>query len=840
MEDRLGPFLQNSFGDYYLYPVNRHSFHKLSAEAVYDRHFGRRFQEQSALWLIVGTDSGLLLRYLQQELPASSRAVVVELPEVAARLAETVDLQQLGPHIQLVAPDEIETAFDGFEANQYAYLGRLMLVESLAAAEQHLPDYGELAAVVHDRFDSINWKIQAGLGTRDFIVRQLDNVAENRCFGGCLDDRFAGATAVVLGGGPSLDELIPWVLAHREKLVVLAVSRICGRLQQAGLTPDLIYIIDPHPVSFSVSRECLQFQQDSVLMHHSHASSQLVGQWGGRHLFLGERFPWESSLNEDLSGAPGPTVTHFAIRAALRMGVSQVVLAGVDLCHSREGYSHALGTREREAGVNFKVQLVRVTTNAGWEAESPIAYATGARTLADMALASHKRGVRFVNPAPGAARVEGVEHCPAAEIALTPLNRPAREIIAAALPADGREDRLRYYQAALAEVERIQGELKAMQRLAKEALVANDRLFGRRSKAEFRFKRRLDDIERQLQERYGKTSWLIKQFGTRAFLQLVTPGREVSDWTDAELEAAGRLYYEAYLTGIEDLEKALSEARQRLLLRQEEERPQASVLQLAKQWRADQQCGRADIWLRRHGLDPASFPPDEAQALRELQTEYADVLAGRRELNTSYEELLQLRQSMAGVGQRVGLLFRRRDPEGLRRVIGLLERHGGEQQRAQLLLATGHLAELEDRLPEALAHYHQLLDLADCPPDPLEDALRRISSVSLQLNELENARLALDCLYRLSPVYASQYAELLRIIGRPGDALAVYQDYLGRCPQDHGVVLRLADLCRELGNIEDAVVLVDHVLQADPKNSAAAALRQTLTATSPPTSARGE
>jgi hypothetical protein len=54
-----------------------------------------------------------------------------------------------------------------------------------------------------------------------------------------------GFPALVVAGGPSLDEILPFLPALRERLVIISVGTPLKRCVQAGVQPDFIVVVDP-------------------------------------------------------------------------------------------------------------------------------------------------------------------------------------------------------------------------------------------------------------------------------------------------------------------------------------------------------------------------------------------------------------------------------------------------------------------------------------------------------------------------------------------------------------------------------------------------------------------
>lgn len=294
-ENTLEPFLTSAFGDRFLFSVNRNLFAKMSADQVYENFFGKGYFKEEHFYLIVGTDSGALINYfLRKGVPEGSRILFVELPDVLERIAEVVDLKNLGPFLAVVDATTLSDKLDAFDLRKYIFADRMVILKALCTKDAFRPDYYELYLKIKTDLQEAIFATRANLGERYFIVKQLENVAESRVSSECLRGKFIGKTAVLLAVGPSLDEAIPWVKKHRESLVVIAVSRAARKLYHAGLPPHIIVTIDPSDASFDMSREMLHFFKDSVFLYGKHSTPLLTGQWRGRKLYMGERFPWET------------------------------------------------------------------------------------------------------------------------------------------------------------------------------------------------------------------------------------------------------------------------------------------------------------------------------------------------------------------------------------------------------------------------------------------------------------------------------------------------------------------------------------------------------------------
>ena len=815
----VGHFLTNPFGEQYLHSVNRNTFSDLSADTVFRRHFGTNLEEEDTLNIIVGTDSGLLVDYIQKHgVPAGSRFIFIELSDVLDVLSSRLNDQTLDKRIALCRPEDWRQQAQNFSFDSYLYVEKVQLLKSLAAADAFLPAYRDLHRSVKSDLDTWAWGLRGELGSSAFFTCQLDNVAENQIPAIHLKNRFVQKTAVILAGGPSLDEILPWVKEHRHEIVVLAVSRICRQLLKENIQPHIIFSIDPTSLSFDISKEMLLLDEKVLFINADHVNPNLLGQWRGRHAYLGERLPWISRLNVENLKISGPTVTNSALALAIEMGFDQIVLGGVDLCHSPDGFSHASGSDEHQAGPFLGHVGQWVETNAGEIAETEESLAQAVNDIGAQAMYAQSCGCLIINPARNAAKIPHVLHLPLAEVDIVPLDSPAEEVIASAVPDWNSRECSKYYQQVLDELTPIVSQIREVKKLAQEALECNAGLFGRDGKqADFKYKIRMDKIESQLDSRYKKITPLIKKFGIRHFLRVVRPDRS-KEWQDEEIEQTGKIYYESYVEGANALLATIDSTKRRLKARLEEEKETPEFSLLVKQWRDDNQPGRVGVWVQHHPNQnvPSEYDP-EIHALLKL---FEEQLSSDK---TQHAKKCQDQADLSGVQSKAIMLFKHRDLIGLHRLVAGVKNHNAPEAPQYFNLISGYLAELEDRDEDAIQHYQSVGE-----GTLLEDALRRICSLTLKYSDYDNAVLALDCLSSISPDYMSLLAELYKITGNYQKAADIFTEYLEKVPDDVVTLLKLGQLYSDQGITEGAQWAYDYVLQIDPENQVARIMLKTM------------
>ena len=825
-------FISNAFGDSILYDVNRDAFDRTGSSAVFQRHFGEKLRRPDFLYVIVGTDSGLLAEWLlREEIPEGARYLFVEpdnlIDTIRARLPQIEDM----PRARLATPEDWEQLFEEFQFRDYAYLDHIRVIPSIGAADAYLTEYRQIHWELQSAVKELSWKIEFQLGSQAFVKRQIENIPENREPAICLQNAFAGKTAVVLGGGPSLDELIPWVRKHRKQVAVIAVSRICRRLLNANLQPDIVVSIDPHNLSFDVSKEMLQFDNRTLLIHSFHVSPLLLAQWHGPAVYFGKRLPWDSKQNPPNLKNQGPTVTNTALSMALELGFSQIILGGVDLCYSLEGHTHASDSNERNTGPMLGNVGIQVETNGGWMADTRHSFASAVEIMGQQAKGALELNRQIINPAPGAAKIPNVKHRLAEQIELTEETFDTPAIIRERLPADNPENRLKHYQAMLKAIARANGRLRAIINLADDALECNDGLFGRNGKtADFKYKKRMDKIEKKLDREYKDISPLVKNFGSRTFLRLIRPDKE-RDWSDDDIEKWGRAYYEIYKENAANLLELLDDAVARLHSRVAEENDKPDITHLAAQWQKDNTPGRAHVWQLHHPMAANLLDEPSAEVLKQQLQQFRNVL---NESETEQAQWCRDNYTLEPVRSKLQILFQQHDRDELVRTAEGLQKNDSLQAQHLLALAQGYLAELDEQPEQAMEAYQPLLDFAaqhleandgELPRSrELEDALRRMSGLAIGLRRDGDALMLLEVLTSISPAYLPQYAELLKLTGNLQGAVDTYSSYLRLAPNDVAAVLKLGQIFQMVGAADSANWAYNYVLEKDPDNQAAQTL----------------
>ena len=817
-----GSFLENRFGEHYLPSINREAFNTTGSEIQFARQYRERLAEDNTFYVISGSDSGLLIRWLlKQGLADGSAYLFVEPSEVLPLIHCAITDLGSPDRVGLCAIDNWEEAANQLGLESYLYINRVVFIRSIGAQEAYYTPYLEFDRALKSALDHAVWNVNTKFVLFQHMETQLANIPDNYQTTMALHNCLEGYTAVVLAGGPSLDESLPWVKENRERLLVISVSRISNRLQDVGIQPDIVVSIDPTSIDFAQVRQMLLFDEDTLFIHGFHATAPLVSQWPGRTAYVGPLLPWASKVVPDNLPQYGPTVTNAALHIAIEAGCSNIIMAGVDLCFSQDGFTHAHGSYERNAGPMLSLADQIGKTYGGWEADTKNEYLQAGRMIEKLAVPARERGIKIYNASLNALRLEAVEHIEPAKITLSKPARPARDILREVIPEPTPGQLNTHYETMLEELQSVTRALREIRSLADEALECNAHLFGREGHSrDFRYKHRMDSIEETIARKHGNLDRFIKGYALSEFARILRP-QAAGDWSDTEVEAAGNNYYRAYQIACDRLIDKLDTIIRNLQMRRKEQESPAKVTNLMDHWEATGQTGRAVLWARRHPDQVAALDTEVRARLESMQTEFRTNLT---RFDPEWQVAIGNWSNLNGIQGRAKAFFQQKDMQGLQRLLQTLAQSQERERADQLeLLVNGYLAQLKGDLDGALRAYSAITDT-----NMQEDRLLQTALLQLDRSQLDAARTTLDTLRGISPLYIPFHADLLRALGDIQGALDAYADYLEFAPTDIAVLLKLGQLYATINVTDGARLCYNSILEIDPENVPAHRLLQQL------------
>ena len=809
-------FSTNAFGERYLYPVNQISFDRYDSHSVFKAHYHEALWGDDTFNVIIGTDSGLLVDYVRQHRKQDNSVYIfVELQSLVGAVNTNCFIEE-DSNIYIYGSDEWESAVKRSEIAQFIYKNKLRFFDSLGARYEYLDDYHALKFKVHASLEQLSYLNRVTLGSENFIVRQLQNISENYLSAMPLKDVFSGCTAIILAGGPSLDEVLPWVIEYRERLVVIAVSRIAKRLREVDLIPDVFVSVDPFDDSFDVSKEMLEFPPSVVFVNSYHVVSKLLAQWRGPNLYLGLRFPWKTPNNGENFYSAGPTVTNSALSFTLGIGCSKILFAGVDLCFSKEGYTHAKGSIETAQGPLLTADGLWVETNANEMAETSFPLASAREQFEIMIAEQPDDKFEIINLALNAAKIKGVNYQNIKDVEIVGFPDSAKQKMHDYCHSFTEENRYQDSNMVFKELSKVQNDLKKIILLANEGILANKKLYGSKDQHQKdRITVKLNKIQSKLDKNFAYLARLLKTYGLSYFVEYMDPS-SIDHWDDAKLEKSGDLYYQAYKKSAKKLLKLIDASIDRVLSRKEEMKMHPDFELIFSAWIRDKQLGRAYIWAQKHPLAEQSLATQ--QSFERVFSEYHAVINSN---DTEHAQFIAKRASVDGVEHKATQLFAKRDLNGLKKLaLSLSLQPQNDVAKDSLAhLLSGYIYVLLDDNNEALAHFQQ----TNVDSHRMY-ALNHIVGIELGEKRFAEAIVGLRELCAFSPRYFIKLAHLQYLTDEPMAAIDAYNQYLTLFGDDTQAWMALAKIFFELGAIESAQIACDYVLDVEPQNKLAATM----------------
>ena len=282
--------------------------------------------EPNELWLY-GVGSGVLVEQALERFPGASVNVVVMNPGVfgqVLRLRDQTDwLADRDVELHLAhRMERFQEPFavsPGSSAATIPAAYRLRDIVYIKLNEDYNNQYHE------KRFRPEQWS--------DSYFERLRNLpAATELF-----EQVDSSKAVVVGGGPTLSDLIPRLRRfHKDGVPIAAVDTALKPLLDAGIVPDLCVVSDPTERNLSRFDFDLQETENCPLLFFPFIPESLLRRWPGNKYVAGPAQGWDNLpegrgwLNELPGFSIGVSVIHLAIDFVRRAGAERVYLAGAD------------------------------------------------------------------------------------------------------------------------------------------------------------------------------------------------------------------------------------------------------------------------------------------------------------------------------------------------------------------------------------------------------------------------------------------------------------------------------------------------------------------------------
>ncbi|MCL1044794.1 DUF115 domain-containing protein [Shewanella electrodiphila] len=800
-------FAISQFDEYYLPCINRSTFEKVDSTTAFKKIFKQEIFKQDTLHIILGLDSGLLVNYiLEAPKVDGSKYIFVELPEVMAML--NIDIpDEKKEYLKVISFDKLVDILPQANHNLFLFKNQVKVTLSISASAGIIEDYPATYNQICQLLSQTSSSLRSNLNQKLFFIEQLYNVVENRQPASVLRNKFLGKTCIVIGGGPSLDDHLEWIQTNYDDLFVIAVSRFASKLSLLGIPAHIIVSIDPQDHNFEVNRDMMTLSNESLLINSHHICHRILAQWQGRSLYLGEHLPWSPSDNIP---TVGPTVTNSSIRIAIEMGFSQILLTGVDFCHSKSGVTHAKGSIEASAGSDNSIIHQWVETYAGHLAETPMALYHAANCLQHEA--AEYPEVNIINLSINAAKIKGIKHLKVNDIDIQPVICSPITFLKALPECEANnvqffyslEKDLKTAKQAFSKMGTFSNEALKLLREAKE-LPSNTHQHQQKMA-------KIEEIESKLNKKYSSFCKLIKIYGYYEFSQFLNT-KNTEDWSLEQMNSMTYKYYRAFEIISKEMSALIQNSLALLDARREELKSSPSVSLLAKVWQLNDQPGRVLLWLNKvKSQTTETFTEADKELINELEKDYQEQKSSTAH---PYFSIKTNNQNLTNTLAKIIDLKSNKNISGLELLAKNIEPlFNKDPYAARLFHLTHHYIHfLNDDFESAL---NDLLNINKSSRTEIE--YKQILLVAYKLHQLDLAEETLDELKSYSDEYIPQYAHILSLRGESQLALNEYLDYLDKYPNDESVLIKLAVFLANIGERESAISAFKQTLSINPDN----------------------
>ena len=173
------------------------------------------------------------------------------------------------------------------------------------------------------------------LWLRNTIIN-LGNSKENETYLlSDLENKFIGQTALIAAAGPSLNDNIKHIQENRDKFVIFAVNKTVKYLIQNNITPDFIVCLDAGNMIKTLGGLQGMLNKSNCIMDaradanlHSIGFNKIFYSFSNTDFIFNKLAKYNKNIHFYESGGTASTL---ALTAAIKMGFSKIITAGLDL-----------------------------------------------------------------------------------------------------------------------------------------------------------------------------------------------------------------------------------------------------------------------------------------------------------------------------------------------------------------------------------------------------------------------------------------------------------------------------------------------------------------------------
>lgn len=808
----------NQFEEIFFTEANGSLFKKQLSENVFRRYFHDTFEKKETLYFIVGSDSGLMPFYLLERFSNERNGrkfIVIDYQSVFDQVG-TERFSELPSWIECYPATFPVPALGQLEI-EYVASSRMQLVRSMSVldAKAGMP-YKNLADHFENEYQNFVFSENVTSVTKSFIDAQLMNLHANRFPVVDFQRSLDGKSVLMIGGGPSFDENLDWIVDNQDSLIIVAAGRMSKRLIKEGIVPDFIASVDPHDLSFDNAKDMLRFDDRTILLNCYHINPKLLNQWPHSAIYFGNALPWS---NQENSASPGPTVIHSALHQVVMMGAKNIYFVGVDMCFF-QGKTHASGTVESEIGkLGLRHAIKTVETYSGEIAETDQPFEMGVNNL-EWLIKGYKEkapDAKFYNLSNFAAKVVGVKYIPANEVDLNiATDKVGLMQNIKDRTTSSSQEWLEQQISMLAEVQKKHDALQLSSEICEHAL-KKVTAFSADDSQELR--NELVNYKTKLDTNLEEMGEILYHYAISSFSDAFAPVEDENQMSQNEIARTLSAYFNGMKKAILDFIELLEKSEDLLKFRVKEWGGELSFTELAQEWINRFEVGRYQIWQKYH--PDYKFNSEEQNLLNDLETRFENNL---NNIDTTQAKLIKDRSiNPVELHKKAEIAFSKQDDSMLIEILKQTEQiEGNDGQQLNILVEAMRL-DLANEIEDAKTLYKQVTF-----PYFETFSFKRLLNFAMQTKNHEQALLYLEKLCQKSPDYIVVFADYLALLGQVAEAIQVLYSYLQENQSSISSWLKLAGWLQECGAFEDARYALNKVLLLDSDNKQALTMLDSL------------
>lgn len=767
--------VRNKFGDEFFEEVNGNVFHNSLAQTYLEKFYIDAFNEETALYILVGSDSLLVLDWLKSksyQRKPRQYFIVVDFGEVIAN-----SKQMLPKWIMLVSPENLLNVLSE-KFQEFVITESVYKISSIA-----LTDKVNNYVILHESVQATLDKCSFDLAKIDQRKIFLDNTISNQwALANSIFElrNTIDRPVLVIASGPSFDNDIEWIIKNQDCFYIFAIGRMAKVLQKYNVKVDVFVTIDPSLHSYENSREILLTEYESLLIFSTHSVPALVSGWRQPKAFIGFTM-LDSLIRHDKKhySCQGPTVSHTAVHAAHLMGATKIYLSGVDLCFNN-GKTHNEDSLEANLGKNIFGNVYTVKTYSGKIAETEVRFKESIDSLS-----SQLKGYKVDNPDlqvfnlnKEAAKIEGISYCTKENISLQPLSKSSfHNNLAKILKT---EDKGKAYLL------RERKKLVNYRKLLTESQLQIKKLLNAIKQNELN---QLEQIQARLKKKLGEGLWgLLIDYGGSEFGILKVPPESISIGKTAvnriEMLAKGLALTSPKIVQRIDIANKIINVR---LL---ELNPKTNLQELYSLWKETHDIARFLVWRSNH--PNIELDLEDKIILDGLYDNFFEDL--EKEQENYKDELTNVAQSPQLLIKRLKGSLEKEDLQSLielKKELTSITSNNSTIYSEMLSFIEAKLLEKEQDFKAAIekfkkVHMEELSELA----------LKEVLNCYFHLNNQEGIIHTFEKLIPFSYSYLVNYSDFLKIIGQTGLAQQVLGVYLSHKKDDFHAWLKMLELVK--------------------------------------------